>query len=341
MLLKALSATLEAMCGQPGAQPVAQPAGDTPVSPSPLHHVLPPPFSETTQQDAEELLVRVLLDALLAPGSYAGDVFRSLFVGQISFQTTCSLCGYTSPSAQTEDVSVLHLPVSGPTLDECVGGAFADEVLEGDNAYACPTCQDHVRATRTTALAHASDHVFLSLNRFTQSSDKIVTPVDFSESLVLCNSRYVLRAVIVHKGLSADSGHYTAFVNAGRVGEASSWFQANDQVVTPLGPSFPDLFSVGVQGGGSTPYVLVYSRDTRLDGQQDGLSGGARRIWLRRMERRMEGRNLNLGLRDEGGCVRLISVWRRKREGGGRGGRGGRGKGWGRRREATANQPEK
>ena len=103
VLLKALSATLEAMCGQPG---------DTHVAPSTLHRALPPPFSGTAQQDAGEL-VHVLLNALLASGTCAGDTFRSLFVGQISFQTTCSLCGYASPSAQTEEVSVIHLPVSG------------------------------------------------------------------------------------------------------------------------------------------------------------------------------------------------------------------------------------
>ena len=103
-----------------------------------------------------------------------------------------------------------------------------------------------------------------------------MTPVAFSESLILCDRMYVLRAVIIHKGQTTDSGHYTAFINAGRVGEASSWFEADDRVVTPLGSSFPTLFAAGAQGGDdSTPYVLVYSQDMRMDGQQDEASGGS------------------------------------------------------------------
>ena len=161
-------------------------------------------------------------------------------------------------------------------LDECIDGTFADEVLEGENAYACPICEDHVPATRTAVLVNPPDHLVLSLNRFTQSRDKIVTPVAFSESLILCDRMYVLRAVIIHKGQTTDSGHYTAFINAGRVGEASSWFEADDRVVTPLGSSFPTLFAAGAQGGDdSTPYVLVYSQDMRMDGQQDEASGGS------------------------------------------------------------------
>ena len=288
-LLEKLSVTLGAMRAPPSTS-LSSALSTNPHSHSPkaLLDALPHPFAETgQQQDPTELIVALFaslssaLQALQAPqapqASTLMRTFLELFKIRTEIRNTCSSCRTTTTS--TSSVFILSLPVCG-SLSECIDAAFREEVLDGQDAFACSVCGDHTRARRTTVLASPPPrHLLLSLTRFSNELEKVSTPVNLPASLLICDRTYVLRAVIVHKGRTLEDGHYTAFINAGRVGEASSWFEADDDKVSPLGSSFPTLFSAGATGVAAgvqnedhddpTPYLLAYSRVTSAGGREE------------------------------------------------------------------------
>lgn len=202
-----------------------------PVSPERLVHVLPSFFGVGQQQDASEALRYIFAEL----GGNTQKLVELIFTGQVIIKTQCTKCG--SISQHPERISDFGFPL--PTEKEFrqrqrrdplyrigVQTLFDDyvqpEYLEGDNAYACEKCSTYVTARRWTEIESPPAHLFIVLHCFSwdpalQHRYKETTPVDIQVSIRVWGLLYSLYCVIVHKGSTAQSGHYFA------LGRRSEW----------------------------------------------------------------------------------------------------------------------
>ena len=113
-----------------------------------------------TQHDVQELC-RVLFDCLSRFGSPVDAHFR----GELRSTLRCECCGHTS--SRHEPFGDVQLDISRST-DVC--GALADfvasERLDGDNAWRCEVCGEHVPAHKELSFASLPPLLMLQLKRF-------------------------------------------------------------------------------------------------------------------------------------------------------------------------------
>ena len=109
-----------------------------------------------------------------------------------------------------------------------------------DNEYKCRTCEKHQEAHRQTKFVYGPNILVMQLKRFSKKEErgitivsKLSTRVSFQEDLSLpcklssvgVTANYKLKAVIEHKGETATSGHYVAYVR-----EGNQWTEWNDEI---------------------------------------------------------------------------------------------------------------
>lgn len=226
------------------------------------------------QNDVHECLT-VLIDALAreASGTTLSEALTPL-TGTLEHYVTCEGCG--TVRSRPEPFTSLMVPVKGAgSIDEALHLALAEEVLEGDNAYACDSCGRKQRARKGARLPAPSlpQVLFLHLNRFefdyvSMSRRKVNDPLPPAMSIDMsrhahgdsggspadgspCTSgalRYELVGIMMHIG-SAVSGHYFSYsrvpcsppegvevpVSEGAV-PPTRWVCFNDSTVTELSP---------------------------------------------------------------------------------------------------------
>lgn len=140
-------------------------------------------------------------------------------------------------------------------LHECFQSFGIPEELEKENAWYCPSCKNHVLATKQLEIYKVPEILIIHLKRFRTNGyqrEKVSVPVIFPESELDISSYvigsqktmlYDLYAVSNHFG-SLGGGHYTAtcFSN-----HQNKWLEFNDSQVT--GPA--DLSN-------TSSYLLFY-----------------------------------------------------------------------------------
>ncbi|XP_061075552.1 ubiquitin carboxyl-terminal hydrolase 48 isoform X2 [Conger conger] len=199
------------------------------------------------QQDAQEfskLFLSLLEDTLSKQKNpNLHNVIQQQFCGQFSYATVCNQCGRTSslPSRFYE----LELNIQGhKQLTDCVTEFLKEEKLEGDNRYFCESCQSKQNATRRITLQSLPRTLNLQLMRFvfdrqTGHKKKLNTFISFPEVLDMGpfleqkeeKCVYELNAVLIHRGVSAYSGHYIAHVRDART---SDWYKFNDEEIEKM-----------------------------------------------------------------------------------------------------------
>ena len=131
---------------------------------------------------------------------------------------------------------------SSVTLDECLDVFSKSEVLSRGDTWYCPSCKNHVQATKKFDLWKAPDIMVVQLKRFGQLRryhSKINTVVNFPlEGLDLTGRvqgpddgkslKYDLVAIDNHMG-SMGGGHYTAYIKDFMSG---NWYHCNGQILT-------------------------------------------------------------------------------------------------------------
>lgn len=120
----------------------------------------------SVQHDAHELN-RLLIDALEKSLKHtAGDTLcRDIYQGTLAYQTKCLNCNYTS--YRTEPYYDLNVQVIDcKNLIESLRKYCTAEVLDGDSAYHCDTCNSKQKAHRTTVISKLPPLLIFSLNRF-------------------------------------------------------------------------------------------------------------------------------------------------------------------------------
>ncbi|KAM9364177.1 ubiquitin carboxyl-terminal hydrolase 48 isoform 1-T2 [Pholidichthys leucotaenia] len=200
------------------------------------------------QQDAQEfskLFLSLLEDTLSKQKNPSlQNVIQQQFCGQFSYVTVCGQCGRSSalPSRFYE----LELNIQGhKNLMECITEFLKEEKLEGENSYFCESCQSKQTATRRIRLHSLPPTLNLQLMRFvfdrqTGHKKKLNTFISFPEQLDMGpflegkqdpKCVYELSAVLIHRGISAYSGHYIAHVKDARTGD---WYKFNDEEIEKM-----------------------------------------------------------------------------------------------------------
>ncbi|KAM9759170.1 ubiquitin carboxyl-terminal hydrolase 48 isoform 2-T3 [Menidia menidia] len=200
------------------------------------------------QQDAQEfskLFLSLLEDTLSKQKNPTlQNVIQHQFCGQFSYVTVCNQCGRSS--ALSSRFYELELNIQGhKSLAECVTEFLKEEKLDGENRYFCESCQSKQNATRRIMLHSLPPTLNLQLMRFVfdrQSGHKkkLNTYISFPEQLDMGpfldgklnqKSVYELCAVLIHRGISAYSGHYIAHVKDARTGD---WYKFNDEEIEKM-----------------------------------------------------------------------------------------------------------
>ncbi|XP_068097687.1 ubiquitin carboxyl-terminal hydrolase 48 isoform X2 [Hyperolius riggenbachi] len=199
------------------------------------------------QQDAQEFskLFMTLLEDTLSRQTNPDvrNIIQDQFCGQYAYVTICSHCG--RESSLVSKFYELELNIQGhKQLSDCVTEFLKEEKLEGDNRYSCESCQSKQNATRKIRLMKLPPTLNLQLMRFvfdrqTGHKKKLNTYIAFSETLDMGpfveqaggNYVYELSAVLIHRGVSAYSGHYIAHV---RDPQTSEWYKFNDEEIEKM-----------------------------------------------------------------------------------------------------------
>ncbi|RVE72864.1 hypothetical protein OJAV_G00043450 [Oryzias javanicus] len=200
------------------------------------------------QQDAQEfskLFLSLLEDTLSKQKNpNLQNVIQQQFCGQFFYETVCNQCGRSSalPSRFYE----LELNIQGhKNLTECITEFLKEEKLDGENRYFCENCQSKQNATRRIKLHSLPPTLNLQLMRFvfdrqTGHKKKLNTFISFPEQLDMepflearpgQKSVYELSAVLIHRGISAYSGHYIAHVKDALTGD---WYKFNDEEIEKM-----------------------------------------------------------------------------------------------------------
>lgn len=200
------------------------------------------------QQDAQEfskLFLSLLEDTMSKQKNPSlQNVIQQQFCGQFSYVTVCNQCGRSS--ARPSRFYELELNIQGhKNLTDCVTEFLKEEKLDGDNRYFCESCQSKQSASRRIQLHSLPPTLNLQLMRFvfdrqTGHKKKLNTYISFPEQLDMGlflegkedqKCVYQLNAVLIHRGVSAYSGHYIAHVKDART---SDWYKFNDEEIEKM-----------------------------------------------------------------------------------------------------------
>uniref|UniRef100_A0A8C1TGF3 Ubiquitin carboxyl-terminal hydrolase n=1 Tax=Cyprinus carpio TaxID=7962 RepID=A0A8C1TGF3_CYPCA len=181
----------------------------------------------------------------------------------------------------------MERPVVEPTLSvpDLVDYFLAPEILENENCYFCERCASLQRAKKVMQVVMAPEYLILTLLRFSYDAtchvrrkilDNVGIPLHMSLPLRQ-HVPYVLSSVVVHSGMSSESGHYYSYgrnattqEEMGSAGNKSmDWFLFNDSRVSFT--NFESLQNVTSRFPKDTAYVLIY-RKQEVSGQP-GNSG--------------------------------------------------------------------
>lgn len=215
-------------------------------------YIDPEPFitclglSTTQQQDAQEFskLLMCLLEKHFSSQKQPGvcNIVQEQYVGEYDYVTKCLECSTESlcPSKFYE----LDLNIKGLRhLEEALSQFLREEKLEGSNQYSCRVCGGKRNAVRCIRLRRLPPVLSLQLLRFgfdrQAGCRKINTALQFTETLDLSahlrqppgSMMYTLMAVLIHRGSSANSGHYVAHIKDRTLG---SWYLFNDDGVCKM-----------------------------------------------------------------------------------------------------------
>uniref|UniRef100_A0A2K5PIS3 Ubiquitin carboxyl-terminal hydrolase 48 n=1 Tax=Cebus imitator TaxID=2715852 RepID=A0A2K5PIS3_CEBIM len=187
------------------------------------------------QQDAQEfskLFMSLLEDTLSKQNNPdVRNIVQQQFCGEYAYVTVCNQCG--RESKLLSKFYELELNIQGhKQLTDCISEFLKEEKLEGDNRYFCENCQSKQNATRKIRLLSLPCTLNLQLMRFVFDRNTVIQcffyflPFSPGGSYV-----YELSAVLIHRGVSAYSGHYIAHVKDPQSGE---WYKFNDEDIEKM-----------------------------------------------------------------------------------------------------------
>ncbi|XP_050234718.1 ubiquitin carboxyl-terminal hydrolase 21 [Mercurialis annua] len=214
-----------------------------------LRHILSR-FEEYQQEDAHEFL-QCLLDKLrnCCPDTVLSDednIVERVFGGRSISKLRCCKCGHISNNY--EPLLDMSLEIEGVgTLQSALESYTKVEKMEDDVKFICDHCKEEASREKQLMLDQAPSVAAFMLKRFKtdgSSIEKIDKHVEFPLEIDLkpyanisqgCDEiqvdlNYLLSAIVVHIGVSANSGHYFCYVRS----SPSTWHKLDDSRVVKV-----------------------------------------------------------------------------------------------------------
>lgn len=160
-----------------------------------------------------------------------------IFYGQLISQIICGHCNHIHHNY--ESYCNLSLSIKGNSLEECLNGFFAHELLnQKDKEWTCDKCKVSAPSKKTMRLWKNPHVLIISLKRFDHHLNKNTTDVnapillDLSPFCLHKNiQKYELVAIAHHMG-SVGSGHYNCICKH----PSGTWYAIDDQTVREAQP---------------------------------------------------------------------------------------------------------
>lgn len=219
-----------------------------------------------------------------------GDFVKEHLMGTCIHSSKCLTCESTTNSEDLfYDLSIGFHEQSSINSEQTkifdfqslLDQTFAWESLVNDNQFACDRCAKKQDGARRMHLTSHPNYLVILLKRFvhnrlTGKYEKCLDRTTLPEYIQLPTNNdqlhsYRLKAIVVHHGLSMNSGHYYAFVmnnsddlmdktNANQLG----WWLFNDTHVEHL--TFENVCAHFQRFQSATPYVLIFEK--QIQGKQ-------------------------------------------------------------------------
>uniref|UniRef100_A0A2S2PA99 ubiquitinyl hydrolase 1 n=1 Tax=Schizaphis graminum TaxID=13262 RepID=A0A2S2PA99_SCHGA len=178
------------------------------------------------------------------------EMVKNNFRGEYQSVITCMTCKTESKSCST--FRDLSLNIEGhQTLNDSLRDYLKKEILAGDDQYYCNQCKGKQNAVRQMCLTALPSVLNTLLQRFiynrkSMQKAKLKTSIRFPQTLDMSqylnlpknlnatsrkNYKYNLYAILIHKGSSANCGHYVAQI---KDDTTQQWYQFNDEQVDKL-----------------------------------------------------------------------------------------------------------
>ncbi|CAF1464470.1 unnamed protein product, partial [Rotaria sordida] len=236
-------------------------------------------FVPGQQEDPSEFLI-VLLNHFMqcissndntSFSTYLCNPLHSIFGINIKSSITCTSCQVQTTKKNYETIWSIPI-ISYYNLQEALAAFCSKEKLTGDNALQCSQCHTKTTALQSLQLANTSSIIIIHLKRFIYDQSKKLTRklthfISYPEFLNIApyvannnaseevqkndpsdESIYMLYAVIVHLGKTANNGHIFAYIRS----PDNLWYKINDELVTSTDPKA--VFS------DNNSYVLWYTK---------------------------------------------------------------------------------
>ena len=255
------------------------------------------PIDISIQMDVDEFY-NLLFDRWEGqiPSDQSKKEFRGFYGGQLVQQIKSRDCPHVSE--RMEPFSAIQCDIQGKTgLADSLSAYVEGEVMEGENKYACSSCNGaYVNAVKRACLKDIPDSLIFHLKRFdfdlmTGMRNKINEEFQFPREIdmnpytvdYLKDPRespdpdpFTLVGVLVHSG-NAEAGHYYSYIRE-RPYDGDSWVEFNDADVTPFDPAnlreqcfggWHEQMYAGVHYPKTwSAYMLFYQRNTAMEAEQ-------------------------------------------------------------------------
>uniref|UniRef100_A0A493T2Q1 Ubiquitin carboxyl-terminal hydrolase n=1 Tax=Anas platyrhynchos platyrhynchos TaxID=8840 RepID=A0A493T2Q1_ANAPP len=193
---------------------------------------------------------------------------------------------------ENRDMSQRLVGKNTPSVTDLLNYFLAPEILSGDNKYYCEKCASLQNAEKTMQIIEEPEYLILTLLRFSYDPKchirrKILDNVSLPLVLELPLVPYTLSSVVVHSGVSSESGHYYSYARnvtgsgpSGLQNEldaemSKEWFLFNDSRVTFT--SFQSVQKITSRFPKDTAYVLFYKKQNNTCGFNTNSANG---LWV-------------------------------------------------------------
>ena len=210
------------------------------------------------QQDAHEYLVYLLNGIELAIPS----MIRGPFVSMYKVQTEITLhCTAGHSKSRIEDDIVLSVPIQHPhteenfqTLNQCLISYFSNELVDLDCQLDC----DSHQAMMSRRMIADPDVLLIHLLRFNRDHQKLDHKIQFELKLLgKCdNTPYVLTGIVLHSGMTLQSGHYCTVIYCHQTDRLFLLDDAKKPVPLPMTDTI-------MQSIYKNAYILLFSKEDK------------------------------------------------------------------------------